>query len=282
MTAESVQTLRQSVFAALAGLFFVFAEISLMTFFRTITVLTVSFLACFFISVFMIFSAKSYRLCSVFVLSSGICSLILALTVFFADMTEGIENNTFYEVAVNWIAPNFCCVFVRLFDRKRRIEGFDRFFRISSTLFFVIYLLGLLALLFFGSANRGYEYRSVNLIPFETIRLFWNAETLSTEVKWLNLAGNVLVFVPLGFYLAVWSRKIKIPFSILILLIVPVVVEVLQYVFKVGASDIDDVILNFAGGLLGMLLCFLIEGIYRLFHHAKGERLFDFHRSNSR
>lgn len=280
MGAESRQTLRQSLFAVLAGLFFVFAEISLMTFFRTVTVLTVSFTACCAISFFMIYTAGSYRLCSVFVLSSGSCSLLLALIVFFADMTEGIENNIFYEVAVNWIAPNLCCVLVRLFDRKRRIEGFDRFFRVSSTLFFIIYLLGMMALLFFGSANRGYEYRSVNLVPFETIRLFWNAQTLSMEVKLLNLLGNVLVFVPLGFYLAVWSRKIKLFFGVFILLAVPVAVEALQYIFMVGASDIDDVILNFSGGLLGMLLCFLIEGVYQLFHHTKGERLFDFRRKD--
>ena len=256
MKAESRQAFRQSLFAVLAGLFFVFAEISLMTFFRTVTVLTVSFTACCAISFFMIFTTRSYRLCSAFVLGSGICSLILALVVFFADMTEGIENNTFYEVAVNWIAPNFCCVLVRLFDRKKRIEGFDRFFRVSSTLFFIIYLLGMLALLFFGSANRGYEYRNVNLVPFETIRLFWNAQTLSLEVKLLNLLGNVLVFVPLGFYLAVWSRKIKVVFGIIILLVVPIVVEILQYVFMVGASDIDDVILNFTGGLLGICLLY--------------------------
>jgi glycopeptide antibiotics resistance protein len=44
---------------------------------------------------------------------------------------------------------------------------------------------------------------------------------------------------------------------------VSVAVEVLQGVFALGASDIDDVILNCLGGFIGILLVLLLRVILR-------------------
>ena len=44
---------------------------------------------------------------------------------------------------------------------------------------------------------------------------------------------------------------------------VSVAVEIIQGVFAVGASDIDDVILNCVGGLIGMLAFWLLSAILR-------------------
>ena len=38
-------------------------------------------------------------------------------------------------------------------------------------------------------------------------------------------------------------------------------IEVLQYIFKCGASDIDDLILNTIGGLLGIFIYLLLKSI---------------------
>ena len=46
--------------------------------------------------------------------------------------------------------------------------------------------------------------------------------------------------------------------NVCIIVLVSVIVEIAQYLFKVGATDIDDVILNTLGGLLGILIFKLI------------------------
>lgn len=268
---------KAATFPCVTGMAYVLVEIGMMSFLNnTVISLAVSFVLCAFITAVLLLLERGYDGCGVF--TTTICSVasVAVLLDFLMDMQVGIENKTFFMLAVNWIAPVLVCSAARLIDRKRRLLKFEEFFKIASIVFFVIYVLSLIALLFFGSANRGYEYRNVNLIPFKTIKMYLTTTVLSGRIKILNLAGNILIFAPLGFYLSVFSHKIHLTFRILILLAVPVVVEILQYVFKTGASDIDDVILNFLGGLLGMSVCWIIERIFKRFHKNKDARLFCF------
>lgn len=67
--------------------------------------------------------------------------------------------------------------------------------------------------------------------------------------------GNVLLFVPFPLMLH-WVTQEKfnvIQLSILIF-VGTICIEILQYIFSVGVSDIDDVVLNLLGGLLGIIL----------------------------
>ena len=64
------------------------------------------------------------------------------------------------------------------------------------------------------------------------------------------LIGNVLMLIPLGFFLPFVSTKINNQNVFKIAVIVPVAVEIIQPV--VGRSfDVDDLILNFIGIILG-------------------------------
>ncbi len=256
---------------------YILGQIVLMSFVETIPGLGISFLACAALSLWMLFINLDYGHCGVLVTTICGVTAVVVLLDFLMDMQVGIENKTFYMLAVNWLAPTVVCSLARLIDRKRRLTGFELFFRVTSIVFFVIYILSLLAILFFGSAHRGSEYQGVNFIPFKTINMYLTTTVLSDNVKILNLAGNVLLFVPLGFYLSVFSHRMPL-LRIFVLLLVPVVIEALQYVFHTGAADIDDVILNFAGGLLGMFVCFVAERIFRRFHKNKSARFFYFKR----
>lgn len=268
--------MKSATFPCVAGMAFLLVEIAMMSFADTVVSLCVSFVLCALITALFLRLNMSYDRCGVFTTTiCGVASIVVLLD-FLMDMQVGIENKTFLLLAVNWLAPVLVCSAARLVDRKKKLQRFEEFFKVASLVFFVIYILSLVALLFFGSANRGYEYRSVNLIPFKTIEMYLTAHSLSDSVKILNLAGNILIFTPLGFYLSVFSHRIHLVFRILILLFVPVLVEVLQYVFKTGASDIDDVILNFLGGLLGIFVCWVAERLYRKFHKNKEARLFYF------
>ncbi|MDO5040495.1 MAG: VanZ family protein [Peptoniphilus sp.] len=92
----------------------------------------------------------------------------------------------------------------------------------------------------------------VNLIPFKTISSYIKYSRAFHAA--LNILGNMLIFVPMGFMLPLLyddlrSYKKTLAFTVIICILV----ETIQ--FFVGRSvDIDDLILNVAGASMGYLL----------------------------
>lgn len=128
------------------------------------------------------------------------------------------------------------------------------------------YVVLLVCILF----RQRHTARSVNLIPLRGIISFLTGKDLvsgTTDSAFLqglalsNLLGNIVIFVPLGVYVNLLSRDKAIWKSVLVIVMVSIAVEVVQYVFMLGIGDIDDVILNGIGGLAGVLL---YKGLYRL------------------
>ena len=70
-----------------------------------------------------------------------------------------------------------------------------------------------------------------------------------------NLFGNIILFIPLGFSTPYFSIRIGyIKRSVLFILIVTVIIEALQMLLHAGSFDIDDIILNSLGGLIGFVI----------------------------
>lgn len=91
----------------------------------------------------------------------------------------------------------------------------------------------------------------INVIPLKTIRGYFTIK--GSENYYINIVGNVVMFVPFGFGLPFLWKKMNKFFPLnLTLLFVPVFVETVQ-LFIGRSVDIDDVILNFAGGIIGAL-----------------------------
>lgn len=119
-------------------------------------------------------------------------------------------------------------------------------------------------------ANYWSDLKSkLNLVPFHTIVEF----TASLGERWnthafINLAGNVVMFVPLGFLLPHVSRGTHtFKGCMLISLIGILCAETVQLFTLLGSFDIDDFILNMIGVLMGFALQWLIgRGIKRDAH----------------
>ena len=131
---------------------------------------------------------------------------------------------------------------------------------------FVVYAALLLWLLFDRSFDwtDGLSYRqqlknNISLIPFHTIDYYWkivcrqqyNAQFIHSVI---NLAGNVIMFIPIGYFLPRLWVKMRKFFPFLFTCILSVcTVELLQLLTLLGSMDIDDLILNLAGMILGYL-----------------------------
>ena len=147
--------------------------------------------------------------------------------------------------------------------------------RVISWILFVIYI-GLLVYFLFLSEEYGrtsfdqriYRY---NLTPFQEIKRFWiYRHRVGFWVAFLNLAGNVIGFLPFGFFLPILSRRLRNGAVVTALGIgLSLLVESIQLVFKVGCFDVDDLILNTLGVLLGYLSFWICNGIRRMIYEKK-------------
>ncbi len=91
---------------------------------------------------------------------------------------------------------------------------------------------------------------SYNLIPFKSIvDILKNGTTYEVII---NIFGNLLIFMPLEYFL-IELFKVK-KFSINFIHGIILLIELFQYVFKVGVLDIDDLILC----TFGMMLFYII------------------------
>ena len=74
---------------------------------------------------------------------------------------------------------------------------------------------------------------------------------------WFNVVGNIVFFIPIAFILKAFIPRIKNYQQILTGLAVPLFIEGYQLVLKCGDVDIDDIVLNFSGFLIGFILLIL-------------------------
>lgn len=106
---------------------------------------------------------------------------------------------------------------------------------------------------------------NVNFVPLETVGRFVKSmlhpksgEALFEAVK--NLGGNVILFVPFGFLIPAVFKKCEKPLhSVLFGAACMVAVEFLQLFTLLGKCDIDDVILNVIGILLGRFIFYFVQ-----------------------
>ncbi len=116
---------------------------------------------------------------------------------------------------------------------------------------------------------REFPTISINYIPLSSITTFFSSlpasGSIEMEVFSLNFFGNIAIFVPFGFLVGMLFRRCqKLPFVTLYAAIFSVAIEIAQLAEQVAgltisrATDVDDVILNVIGALVGF-------AVYKLF-----------------
>ena len=106
------------------------------------------------------------------------------------------------------------------------------------------------------------EQLKYNLLPFETIgrflRLLGSSQGGLRTHAFINLIGNVVMFIPLGFFLPkLWKWQQKLLRTLLTTALIILLVELTQMFTLVGTCDTDDLILNTLGAAIGY-------GIYKI------------------
>lgn len=153
---------------------------------------------------------------------------------------------------------------------------------IAATLFLCYGALMLYLLFIRGrGASDGLPYweqiqKNCNFIPWHTVGNYWDVLTrpdyymekweaasiycYHAKVALVNILGNVAMFVPLGAFLpAMWQRLQRAWKAVPVGLLTIILVEVCQLLTLRGRCDVDDVLLNMAGIILGYALWRLVR-----------------------
>lgn len=113
----------------------------------------------------------------------------------------------------------------------------------------------------FTFSYDGYYWNNHNFIPFKTITYYlFFANDINFNIRVENLTGNIVGFVPFGFILPLLLNRFRsFKKMTLATFCLSLTFELLQLIFRFGSFDVDDLILNTVGGMIGYIPVKLIN-----------------------
>lgn len=141
-----------------------------------------------------------------------------------------------------------------------------RCIKFGSFVLLILYIAVLIYVCFF-SEDYGRDivtsYYRYNLVPFKEITRFYIYRNVVGFRAFLtNLFGNVLAFMPFGFFMPILRPKLRKWYCMMgMTFLLSLTIEITQLLTRVGSFDVDDLILNTAGGIAGYLLFYIMNKI---------------------
>lgn len=96
---------------------------------------------------------------------------------------------------------------------------------------------------------RSYEVSGISLAPFSVFVLAQEYPDV-----YIQMILNIVLFVPLGLsapYILHNRAKHPITITVVFAVVLSLIIEILQYIFVCGYSEVDDIILNTLGAVIG-------------------------------
>ena len=167
------------------------------------------------------------------------------------EYDPNIEVNYFIRLLIIVIASIFVIIGNKIYSNNyvEKLEDKKKVLKLSHIIVFIYYVILLFNMVVFARYN---SIDSYNLIPFKSIvDIFKNGTTYEVII---NIFGNLLVFMPLEYFLIELFKVKKFLINFILSFGIILLIELFQYVFKVGVLDIDDLILC----TFGMMMFYII------------------------
>ena len=120
---------------------------------------------------------------------------------------------------------------------------------------FVIYILCLFHVVTFQDVS----WSTSNFIPFREMFRY----EFGTGLFFKNVVGNMIMFLPFGFFVSYFLNLAKIRYIFILSLVSSLSIETTQMVIG-RVFDVDDIMLNIIGGILGY---FIYRIIFKIKEH---------------
>lgn len=132
----------------------------------------------------------------------------------------------------------------------------ERRLRACAILIFAVYIVMLLRITLFKQVSLynlfaaiGASERTISIIPFKSVfEMVHDGVSAARVIE--NVLGNLAVFMPLGLLLPILTKD-KSKKILLYGFVLSLFIEVMQYILALGSSDIDDLLLNTLGTMVG-------------------------------
>ena len=123
----------------------------------------------------------------------------------------------------------------------------------------LLFMLYILVLFYIVSAqdSPSTALGSYNLIPFKEVMRY----SIGSSLFYLNVVGNILIFVPFGLFVSYYIRTRRFSVILFLTFITSLAIEFSQRLVAGRVFDVDDVILNVVGGILGFIIYVILDSI---------------------
>ncbi len=180
-----------------------------------------------------------------------VLSILIFLFYLRFEYDPAVELNYFIRLFLTVIASFLIIVGNKIYENNYAEKNDDkkRIKKISQSIVFAYYIILLFNMIIFARYNRIDSY---NLIPFKSIIEIFNSGNFYLIT--INIFGNLLVFMPLEYFMIELFKINKLLINFILSFMFILVIEIFQFVFKVGVLDIDDLIIC----TFGMMMFYLI------------------------
>lgn len=165
------------------------------------------------------------------------------------------SNVMLLACVLSWFLPVlYACLFTWI-EGSPALVRFSVFYKKAAVFFYVVYFVFLIYWSMVISRVPKNEI-TIQMIPFATFAAYVDgilSGMVPVERLLHFLAERVIMFLPYGFFVAMVGRKLHSLLRLGLVLILPIVTELLQYLFSVNSFDMDDMIFAFLGGMIGIV-----------------------------
>ncbi|WP_217077919.1 VanZ family protein [Clostridium baratii] len=150
----------------------------------------------------------------------------------------GYQRNTFIQsIFITLTAVIIYVIFNIALNKEKLLNHSDNFM--------IVYIFFLIGITFFKSNLHSMQFV---LNPFSTFFELLNGDM---SFALINIIGNLLMYVPVGIYIRYKTSHETKEFIILFIIYI-LIVEFIQGITKTGTCDMNDVLMNTIGFIIGM------------------------------
>ncbi|WP_442052728.1 VanZ family protein [Paenibacillus sp. 2TAB19] len=137
-------------------------------------------------------------------------------------------------------------------------------FNLMLTVAALIYVFIMFHLLLYRDRFYGAGY-SYNIVPLHTIKNYiYYRNHMNWNIWFTNIFGNIVLFIPIGIFAPLLRVKYRNPIRLAAFTIAWIaIIELIQMLTHVGSFDVDDIILNTVGALLGLIFTHIMLFVYK-------------------
>ena len=201
---------------------------------------------------------------------------LLSLFIFLFCLKVRLSSGVYLYTRTRILLLVIACLFIYLsgYILVKKLEFSKKILNINLFIYFIVYTITIITLTLFDEifGRQGlvivnwnkellnsYLKYSFNIIPFNTIKLYINGYIngyVNLKVFSMNILGNLVALMPYGMFIPLMFKRINKYYKFLILMIILVIgIELLQFITLSGSCDIDDLILNVMGASIIYYIC---------------------------